>query len=748
MAFLFQGQPKVIPEFTGLQVNTAVQALPIPIIYGSPRCSLNLIYYNGFQVILANTGQGGSGLLTGGKGQQEVQYFATLILAIGEGTVSEVVIIYADQGVYLPSDFPSNGLVFFEGTDDQQPWDFITGSWPVDARSYKDTCYYGAMNAQLDSSATVPQLNVVPKGIFTATCPLNNSTITITSGQYDSQGNPISYLGPINLGDADADPATCINDFLTNSRYGAGFPAQFINTGQIFSGGNAFVPGVGDDAFQTYCQAVGFGWSVCINNVESASSLLDRWTKNLGVAPVWNGEILSLIPYWDQPASGNPGWDPNNGLALKYFTPNTTPVVQLTTDYLLQADNQTDDPISFERKDPLEVYNTVRVDFRDRDNFFNDNVMEAKDEAHIELYGPRVDNVGMADEFTLADYANASATIQLRRNISIMRTFTFRLGPLWAFLDPMDLVIIPDPADWTQNLTVRIISIEDDENEISTVTAEEFPLGAQSATFMPPPPSGPPNQGATNNPVGCCYPPVIFEPPSAMLTATGFSAPQVIIGASSGANDQIDPNWGGCFIWVSLDNSNYSKIGALQGPSTIGFLAENLLAPAGPNPDNTNNLLVDLGESSGVLDTVDSVSAARGKSLCIVQDLSGYELLGYTGALLTAGHTFELSGLYRGLYGSTARAFAAGSQFLYIGTDANIFETALPPQYVGNSFYVKLQSFNIFNNFTADLGLCAPFVYIATGPTPPPLAPPPSKAVSRPAMIQIPKIRPNRRRLL
>src|SRR5882762_2002902 len=97
MSFLFGSTPKVIPEFTGLQVNTAVQVLPVPIIYGAARVPINLIYYNGFNVQNVQA-SGGKGVLTGGKGGGTiVEYFATIILAIGEGIIPGVYIIYQDQ---------------------------------------------------------------------------------------------------------------------------------------------------------------------------------------------------------------------------------------------------------------------------------------------------------------------------------------------------------------------------------------------------------------------------------------------------------------------------------------------------------------------------------------------------------------------------------------------------------------------------------------------------------------------------
>lgn len=709
------GQPKVIPEFTGLQVNTSVQVLPVPIIYGAPRVNTNLIYYNGFNVQKISVG--GKGILGGGKGSQQIEYFATIIMAIGEGVISDVLIIYEDQAVYTPANFPTNGSAFFTGTDTQTPWSYIETNWPPDARGYKDTVYYGFPNAELDSSATVPQINLVPFGLLAGTSPLNNSTITITSGQYDKNGNPISTIGAIPLGCVDADPGQVIYDFLTNSRYGAGFPANLVSAWTLLSSVEAYDPNSGDTAISTYCQAVGLAWSVVLNNAESANTILERWTKNMNVAPVWNGEVLRFIPYWDRYAGANPNWDPSTGIPKKYFAPFTTPITSITIDQIIRSEGSGEDPITFVRKNPMEVYNTVRLDFKDRTNFFNDVPAEAKDEAHIELYGPRVDNIGLGSEYTLLAYAQAAVNILLRRNITVMRTFTFKLNPLWGFLDPMDLVQIPDPTNWNSTIVVRVISAEDDENEVVTITAEEYPLGSQSPTVMPGSPTTPPNQGPTNLQSLPVYAPVIFEPTTAMLTATGFASPQVVVGATS-QTGIFDGTFGGCNIWISLDDKNYEEIGKINGPSLVGQLAAPLPGYIGTNPDNTHTLSVDLSLSGGSLATYPPSGAASGASLCLVKDMSGFELISYQTATLASADTYNLTGLYRGLYGTTSRLFGLGSQFLFLGTKGNFFETALPPQYVGKTFYVKLQVFNAFNNYTQPLEDCYAYEYVATGPTP------------------------------
>ena len=298
MSHLLGSQPKVIPEFTGLQVNTSVQVLPISIIYGSPRVNVNLIYYNGFNTqLVSQGGGGGKGILTGGKGgSQQVEYFATIIMAIGEGTLGNVQIIYQDQEVWVPSDFPTNGAFYFNGTDVQIPWDYVVSNWPADARPYKDTAYYGFSNAQLDSSATVPQIGLVLQGILQGSSPLNNSTIYVSTGQYDQNGNPISFIGNIALGDADADPALVIIDFLTNPTYGATFPSYWIDTTTLITSSSGYDPTTGDAALSTFCQAVGLAWSVVVDNAESANSIYRSLVQEPKRRPGMEWRVTSVLP--------------------------------------------------------------------------------------------------------------------------------------------------------------------------------------------------------------------------------------------------------------------------------------------------------------------------------------------------------------------------------------------------------------------------------------------------------------------
>jgi hypothetical protein len=699
MGFLFaHKKTSSIPEFTGLQVQTAVNVLPIALIYGSPRVQVNLIYANGFRKAQVSTG-GGKGLLSGGKGgAKQTNYYATFIAAFGEGTIGPIRVVYDDQAVYDLGSIPTHkNYTFFSGTDTQAPWSTIVSLYPNDAFGYKDTAYVGCFDYLLDSSATIPQLNFALDGLFAQTIPLN--FFTWPGG---SQSFP------------DADPALVVNDFLTNPRYGVGFPAAFIDTNTLFTSANGFDPTVGDAALSTFCQAVGMGWSVILNNTEPASSILERWFKNLVVAPVWTGAILKFIPYWDMFSGLNPGFSNVSGAFLKYYKPNTTPLFDFTDDDFEQAP-EGDDPVTVTRIDIADVKNTVRLDFRDRFNLYNDNVAEAKDEVTASLFGTRVERMGTADEFTHINYAAVSTQQQLQRNIAVRNTYTFRLGWQWCILDPMDIVTITDTTLGLVKFPVRIRTIEEDEKGVLTFVAEEFRLGAASATAYPRQANTPPTTVNTNQAAPAVNTPFIFEPTEQALAADGLSAPTLVIGSSAGPGGVYNSLWGGANVYASNDNVTYTLFTpTITGPSRQGVTTATLPAFSGTNPDNINTLAVDLTESNGTLDSVTPAQAAAGLSLCAIKDTAGdVELLSYTTATLTAPNKYNLTGLYRGLYGTIPCAYPSGSQFLRV--DSNVFQAPIPSAFIGKSFYIKLQSFNIFGGGLQDLSTCTAYQYTSNG---------------------------------
>jgi hypothetical protein len=75
--------------------------------------------------------------------------------------------------------------------------------------------------------------------------------------------------------------------------------------------------------------------------------------------------------------------------------------------------------------------------------------------------------------------------------------------------------------------------------------------------------------------------------------------------------------------------------------------------------------------------------------------------------------TYALNPLWRGLYGTTPAAHAAGVPFARF--DSAIFKYTLPTGFIGETLYLKFASFNIWGNATQDLSVVEPYVYTPGG---------------------------------
>src|SRR5208337_1691698 len=93
-----------------------------------------------------------------------------------------------------------------------------------------------------------------------------------------------------------------------------------------------------------------------------------------------------------------------------------------------------------------QMLNSVKVEYLDRTNAYNPNIIEVKDEASINLYGRyRPASVRQMHLFCLASAAQYSATQLLIRQ-TIPRTYQFTLSRAFILLDVADIVTVSDPA--------------------------------------------------------------------------------------------------------------------------------------------------------------------------------------------------------------------------------------------------------------------------------------------------------------
>ena len=215
--------------------------------------------------------------------------------------------------------------------------------------------------------------------------------------------------------------------------------------------------------------------------------------------------------------------------------------------------------------------------------------------------------------------------------------------------------------------------------------------------------------------------PIIFEPPAALLAAQSagsLGSPSNGSGVASNGGSQVwiaaspangDPTWGGCQVWLSFDNVTYGQIGTITSRANQGVLTAALATPAGGNPDTTNTLAVDLSMSGGALPTGSDADAQAGRTLCYVDG----ESVAYGLATPTTGDAYNLTYLYRGLYGSTGTSHSSGTEFVLL--DDNIFKYNLPSGYAGQPLYFKFASFNAWGGGVQDLASLTAITYTPSG---------------------------------
>ena len=685
----FGGSPGGVAPFQGVQVQTSVSTVGIPIVYGQTRLPPNLIWYGNFQQTSSGGGKGGGG----GKGSGG-SYSASVAMGICEGPVETII------GVWINGSYQSvatAGLTVFTGTATQAPWSYLTTNYPSQARAYPNTCYAAAPNYSLGSSAELPNHNYEVAGflqftsgagttmaanlptIWTATTAYTvgnvvygtaGGTFVCTAANTNEQPPNATYWTEIF---PDCNPALVLQDLLTNTSYGVGMPSALL----------------GDwTAYTAYCTANTLLISLTVNQQEAASSIAQRIMEITNSEMFWSDGLLKIVPRGDLTVTGNGAT----------FTPDLTPIFNLTDDQFIA--NSQDDPVSLAISDQVDAFNCVTVNYTNRINDYNTVPIQVKDQTSIDLYGIRNESPQQHVEICDPLIAQTSAQLRLQRLQSTRNVYTWNLSLLFCMLEPMDLVTLTDSALGVEDALVRITSIEEDEYGNLKFTGEEVMIGAaQPAEF---------NIGTSlgytanyNETPANTNAPIVFMPPTQLSSNT-----TALWLLASGVG-----NWGGCEVWVSGDGSTYAYQGKITTASTQGVLAGSLAATA--DPDTTDTLAVNLSESAGTLISVSQADADANRSLCYVDG----ELISYETATLTGAGAYSLTYLRRGQYGTAVAAHAAGAPFGALRS--NVFSLPVTADQLGTGIWVKLPALNVYGGGLQDLSTATAYpVLFSALPTP------------------------------
>ncbi len=643
---------KVKPQYTGLSTQTSTSAIPVPLYYGKNRGAPNIILQTDFASHKQKQGKGG------GKGGTSYTYSGTYQLALCWGPIHDVTKVWKDQS--KETSYAALGFSLMVGTNPQAAWGYLVTAHPDMALGYPDIALLSVANYDLGNS------NALPQHSFEIEALLWNTGV----------GGTVE----------DADPALVLEDFLGNDTHGVGFNTAILDN--VLSTADA--PTTGDGAYQTYCQAMGFAISPFMSSQEASGEIILRWATLCNTAIVWTGYNLKYHPW---------GSDEKTANGVTYL-PNFPVRYTLTDDDFIFEPGS--DPITFNRSDPADVYNTFNIIIANKNNEYNDLPVPWLDQGLVDQYGAKNADSMDAKEITDPDMAAIMVTFMGQRDAYIRNEFHFTLPSQFFLLEPMDVLICQNSRLGTFAVIIKEFNETDDDTY--EIVASEYPasISVNSTTSAEPVANNPVNTNADPGPVN---PPILFEPPSSLA-----SSPQVWAAVSGGDGTTANPNWGGAFVWISTDDVTYNQIGEVDIPARMGILTSTLATYIGANPDTAHTLQVDLTMSGGELESATSPSdAAAGVTLSYVDG----ELLSYETVTLTGPTAYDLDNLYRALYGSTVGAHLSGTDFARL--DDAIFKYTLSADYIGQLLYLKFQSFNIFGGGVEDLSSCTAYTYTPTG---------------------------------
>ena len=723
------------PAIGPLDTQTSAYGMAIPIVWGTTRIPGNLVWYGDFNTVSNSQKSSGKG---GALSQSTTSYTYTCALAVGlcEGPIIGIGQIWKDKTNLLPVTSGSNNITVHgepQLIPTSGPWVCFVeeaaywvsnvsvvdqygaaltnvspsapGHYQYSVSAGEYTFYSGDAGTQvyisyvfaqpIVTTSPLAQLNMslflgtnpqTAWGYLTTNHPTEalgyQSLAYVASGLYQMGSSTIlsnhsfEIQGRLQFSDTilDANPYQVVVDFLTNSQYGVGYPSNKLGDFTQFS---------------NYCVSTGLFISPGLTEQQDAVQVLQDILDAVNCTAFYSEGVLKIVPYGDQTVTAN-------GVT---FVPNITPIYSLTDDDYITA--RGDDPVTVTRKRQADAFNQVQIEFLNRSNQYNTQVATAQDEGDIDLNGLRPANTTSYHMICDPNIAQLSAQLMLQRVLNIRNTYKFSLSWQYCLIEPMDILTLTDSNLGLVNFPVRVQSVSENEEGELAIEAEEFPIGiGASATYNSQAPNG--YTSGYNLQPSDVNAPLIFEPPLGLTSGTD----QIWIAASGGVN------WGGCEIWLSLDGQTYSFIGELTGASRYGQLVSAMGALSGSNPDTTNNATV-LLNSNGQLLSGTVQDAASYVTLCYV----GGEVFSYATSTLQAVNQYELTYLYRGLYGTPSGSHAMGATFARL--DQSVFKYQIPSNFIGKTIYLKFTSFNAYGIQTQPLSDVSAYVYTVTGGLPP-----------------------------
>ncbi|WP_295790073.1 phage tail protein [uncultured Veillonella sp.] len=514
---------------------------------------------------------------------------------------------------------PSIQLSLFNGAKGQSPWPYVQGKHPEKALPYSGLAYMAGV-VDLGDRGSLPNYNFEVRGKL------------------------------LNTGDGvDVNPA----DYIVHVLKSAGMSDVQID---------------GLDNYRKYCAAADMLISSPPSmSAEKAQSIINDIAEMTNAYLFWSNNKLKIVPLADEAING---WGPDK--QIKY---------DLTHDDLIPgSDGQL---VLYSRKDSSECYNQASVEFINRANSYEKEVVSFEVVADVQRNGLRPASVKQAHYLYTKKRAMYLAEQLAMKQLYAKNQYTFRLD--WAFcrLEPGDLVTLTDDICQLNKQVVVITAV----NEANDGQLEITAVGKPPGTYAPAKYDVHENE----------RPFVDYNQAAPSITNLSIiQAPGDIAGDELLFGVTAPNGWGGCNVWVSDSGEAYKQIGTISRRARIGKLVSSLYEAA-----TTGMIKMDYGE----LKSGTHLDAERGNTVCW---LNG-ECLSYEKATLQANGNCLLSSIVRGQYGTLAIDHIPGEEIVRL--DEALFRAPYRTEDIGKKIYIKCTSMNIFGGQEQDLSEVKAYEY-------------------------------------
>lgn len=141
-------------QIAAIQLQTSSFGLPIRLLWGRVKVSVNMLWYGAFTAIPHTTTQSSGGKGGSGVSQQNTTYTysASMMLGLCEGPIANVGRIWRGKQV---SNAASLGFSVFTGSYSQSPWGYLTTNFPGQDLARRGQASLAIANYDLGGSAAI-----------------------------------------------------------------------------------------------------------------------------------------------------------------------------------------------------------------------------------------------------------------------------------------------------------------------------------------------------------------------------------------------------------------------------------------------------------------------------------------------------------------------------------------------------------------------------------------------------------------